>query len=211
MHRIKLLGAVGALMFSSLASAQTTFVCGTVACTAFTGTPTGIDDLVVDGNAYDLTFTHTLTPSPFAFSYDASTPGQPVSGVDAGNALGAFYGTQGNPNPGLNYPGGYFVTAYQPSGAPGIFDYDVVGTFTGSYTPTLVAADGGSTFYGPAATVFVSTLEGSSPCAAIACIHWTPINNSAPEISPASALSALTLLVGSILVLRGRRPGQHAA
>lgn len=35
----------------------------------------------------------------------------------------------------------------------------------------------------------------------------TPSAVAAPEISPASATTALALLVGSILVLRGRRAG----
>jgi hypothetical protein len=34
-------------------------------------------------------------------------------------------------------------------------------------------------------------------------INVTPV--AAPEISPASAMAAITLLVGSIVVLRGRR------
>ena len=46
----------------------------------------------------------------------------------------------------------------------------------------------------------VAAAAGASvlPCAAAACVL-------APEIDPASAASALTLLAGSLMVLRGRR------
>lgn len=45
----------------------------------------------------------------------------------------------------------------------------------------------------------MDVVSGSSPG------HWTVTTTTAPEIDPASAASALTLLLGGLLVLRGRR------
>jgi hypothetical protein len=217
MHMVKLMAAFGALMFSSLGLAQTTFECGTVACSAFGNQPiTGIDNLVVDGEHFDLTFSNTVQALPFQFSDYASAAGQPLTGVDAANALNAFYATQQGPNPQDDGPGILakvggvevdifdIVTAYQPTSKPGIFNVDLTEPLLGlPYQPVLEANQ-------PNSGVFAESGVEGAPCNV--CTIWTPISAKAvPEISPSLAISALTLLVGCIIVLRGRRSGQRAS
>jgi hypothetical protein len=215
MQRIKLLGALVALTFSGVGFAQTTLECGNVACAGndpseeLYGTATGIDNIVVDGNTFDVTFTHTLPSSPpFLVSNYASAPGQPLTGVDAANALESFLATQLEPSPNLVGGGPSIVTAFGVDPTTGVFSYDVVHTFFLSvyvpYKPVSVVPDEST---GPIA-LFTGSANGNL-CPAAICTVWTPIS-AAPEISPASALSALTLLLGGILVLRGRRPVQLA-
>jgi hypothetical protein len=224
MQGIKLLGALAALMFSGVGFAQATFECGNTACVGndpleewATGMITGINDLVVDGDAFDVTFTHTLpSSSSFAFSYDAAAPGQPLTGVDAANALQSFWATQLEPSPALVGAGPVLMTAYQYDPTTGTLSFDAAATFFQSvyvpYTPVSIAPNGGGDYPGlPVAADQRNISAISNACLPLICTVWTPINaNAAPEISPASALSALTLLLGSILVLRGRRPGQLA-
>jgi hypothetical protein len=211
MHMVKVLAALGVLTLSNLALAQTHLECGNVACTGndpveevAAGTATGINDIVVDGDAFNVTFTHTLPSlSPFVFSNDAAAPGQPLTGVDAANALQSFLVTQLEPSPQLVAPGPSLITAFQENPTTGIISYDVANTFFNSvdvpFTPVSVAG-------GPGSPVSVTTLGGG-----LATI-WTPINAiAAPEISPASAPAGLTLLLGCLALLRGRRPGQPAA
>jgi hypothetical protein len=212
MHMVKVLAALGVLTLSNLALAQTHFECGNVACTSndpleivADGTATGINDIVVDGDAFNVTFTHTLpSSSPFVFSNEAAAPGQPLTGVDAANALESFLATQLEPSPLLVGGGPDLVTAFQENPTTGDFTFVVASTFFNSvdvpYTPVSVAANGlGS-------PVSVTTFGGG-----LATI-WTPINAiAAPEIDPTSAASGLTLLLGGLVVLRGRRPGQRAA
>ena len=203
-------------MLSGTALAQATFVCGTAACSAFgTGVITGIDNLVVGGEAYDVTFSDTTKGSPFAFSYDATSGGAPT-GVAAANALDAFYATQQGPYPQADGPGILaqvqglgvveafgFVTAYQATSTPGVVMADITQPFLGiSLPPTLVAADAGDGTSG-ATSVVVS--HDSSKCFAI-CTVWTPVSaQKAPELGTSSAIAALTLLLGGVAVLKGRR------
>jgi hypothetical protein len=203
MNIVKHLAAIGALTLSSLAVAQTHFECGTVACSAFGSAPiTAIDDVVVDGHYFDVTFSNTQG-STFAFSQNASTPGNPPTGIDAANALDAFYATQKGPNWQDDGPGIYaqvggvdtevfnIVTAFAPTKTPGVTNIDITEPFLGiSYPGEVEAISVSSRFL----------------CSSLAtCTVWTPV--SAPEISPVSTASALTLLLGSLAVLRGRRRG----
>jgi hypothetical protein len=218
MQIARLLGSVVALTVSSYALAQTHFECGTVSCSAFgSGVITAIDDLVVDGHAFNVTFTSTPT-STFLFSSHTSAPGQPLTGVDAANALDAFYSTQQGPVPQDDGPGIYakiagvahpeeiydFVTAYQATSRPGIVEVDMTEPFLGGgyHGPTLVAPNVGDDL--PVAGGGPVVTEVGNPCTFGVCLVWTPIK-AAPEISPASTTAALTLLLGSLVVLRGRR------
>jgi hypothetical protein len=221
MQIAKLIGSVVALTLSSHALAQTHFECGAVACSAFgSGVITAIDDVVVDGKAFNVTFTSTPT-STFLFSSHTAAPGQPLTGVDAANALDAFYSTQQGPVPQDDGPGIFarvagvagpeeifnFVTAYQATSKPGIVEVDITEPFLGGgyqNGPTLVAPNVGDA--GPVAGggPVVTELEAKNPCSFGTCLVWTPIK-AAPEISPAPTTAALTLLLGSLVVLRGRR------
>jgi hypothetical protein len=221
MHKVKLIAALGALTLSSLALADTThFECGAVACSAFGSQPiTGIDNVVVDGDHFNVTFSNTQDTT-FSFSSLASASGQHLTGVDAANALDAFYATQQGPIPQDDGPGIFaqvggvdqevfnLVTAYQASSTPGIFNLDVTQPFLGGgYNgPTLVAPDVGDN--SPAAGQGPVVTHAQSICFGT-CTVWTPI--AAPEISLVSASSELTLLLGCLVVLRGRRPVQRAA
>jgi hypothetical protein len=212
MHMVKVLAALGVLTLSNLALAQTHLECGNVACTSTDpveivtdGTATGINDIVVNGDAFNVTFTKTLpSSSPFVFSQDAAAPGQPLTGVDAANALQSFLVTQLEALPQLTAPGPSIVTAFQENPTTGVISYDVANTFFNDvelpFTPVSVAGGFG-------AQVSVTTFSGNQ----LATI-WTPINAiAAPEIDPSSAASGLTLLLGGLVVVRGRRPGQRAA
>jgi hypothetical protein len=220
MHMVKLIAALGALTLSSLALADTHFECGTVACSAFGNQPiTAIDNVVVDGDHFNVTFSNTQDTT-FAFSSFAAASGQPLTGVDAANALDAFYATQKGPIPQDDGPGIFakvggvdeevfnLVTAYHASSTPGIFNLDVTQPFLGGgYNgPTHVAPDVGDN--SPAAGQGPVVTHAESVCFGT-CTVWTRV--AAPEISPVSAPSALTLLLGSLVVLRGRRPAQRAA
>jgi hypothetical protein len=225
MQRIKLLAALGALMFSSLASAQTTFECGSVACpganpwnlalvyAGATGSEiTGINDLKVGGHLFDVSFTATApTSSPFVLSRTTAAPGQPLTGVDAGNAISAFYGALLPPYGGYHItgdPGAAFITAFAPAGSLSTAYFgatelwDVAETLVGGgAVPTKVFGNNGFN----ANNQHIVDNNGNE----VYYTSWTPI--AAPEIDPVSATSALTLLFGGLAVLRGRRPAQRSA
>jgi hypothetical protein len=210
MHMVKLLAALGALMFSSLAFAQTAFECGSVACVGVTPWDTtditGINDLNVHGHLFDVSFTTTApASSPFVLSQTAAAPGQPLTGIDAGNAIANFYAAQLPP-----YANGYdiggdqgpaFITAFGPAGAlSGEFFgstelFDAVQTVVGGDGTGNVAlvAPGGYSFN---ERQVVNAQYGFDYTV------WKPI--AAPEIDPTSAASGLTLLLGGLAVLRGR-------
>jgi hypothetical protein len=208
MHMVKLLAALGALTFSSLGVAGTTFVCGSVACSAFGNMPiTGINDLVVDGDHFNVAFSNTQDKT-FSFSSYAAASGQPLTGIDAGNALDAFYATQKGPIPQDDGPGIIaqiggvdvnvfnIVTAYQTTSTPGVVNVDFTEPFLGITLP-------------PGTGVSAQQVGSGFLCSAFAaCTVWTPV--AAPEISPVSAASGLTLLLGCLAVLRGRRPVRRA-
>jgi hypothetical protein len=220
MHIVKLFATVAALIFSGAALADASFVCGPVPCSAFgTGVITGIDDLVVDGDHFDVTFSHAQD-STFAFSYFSSLPGQTVTGVDAANALDAFYDTQHGPIPQDDGPGIIasvdgvtsvvfnIVTAVGPTSSDGVVAADITEPFLGgvNHGPISVAPDAGDGSPGPGQVV-VSHANSAGLCSFATCTKWTLI--SAPEVSPSSAISALTLLLGILVVLRGRRRPSH--
>jgi len=209
MHMVKLCAALGALTLSSLALADTHFECGTIACSAFGNQPiTGIDNVVVDGEYFNVAFSDTQN-TPFVFSSTAAGSGQPLTGVDAANALDAFYATQLGPIPQDDGPGIIakiggvdttvfnIVTAYKTTSTPGLLDIDITEPFLGISLP---AGSG----------VSVEQVDKGFLCSSFAtCTVWTPVT--APEISPVSAPAGLTLLLGCLAVLRGRRSGQRAA
>jgi hypothetical protein len=207
MHIFKLLAALSALTFCNLALGQTTFVCGSVACSAFGNLPiTGIDNLVVDGDHFNMAFSNTQD-STFAFSNYVSAAGKPLTGVDAANAINAFYATQQGPIPQDDGPGisalvgGVVVeifnitTAFQATSRPGVFNVDFTEPFLGfPYHPVIEANQPNGE------VVAVSGI--SIPCVG-GCTVWKPV--AAPEISTGSTTAALTLLLGSLAVMRGRR------
>jgi hypothetical protein len=214
MHIVKLLASIAALtLSSSLALADTHFECGTVACSAFGNLPiTGIDNVVVDGDHFNVTFSNTQD-STFAFSNYIAASGHPLTGVDAANALNAFYATQQGPIPQDDGPGIiakvggvdvevlYIETAYQATGTPGIFNVDLTEPSLGFPYQTVLEANQQNSE--------VIAVSGVGSRCLVTCTVWTPI--AAPEISSVSAPAGLTLLLGSLLVLLGRRPAQRAA
>ncbi len=225
------IGVCGSLAFSGLADAQAYFECGAAACGAsvtpwsiaayYAGKPdsptplyTGIDDLNVRGDLFDVTFTTTAPrSSPFGLSSSVAAPGQPLTGVDAGNALGAFYGSLQPPYGG---PGGYgiagdpgpaFVTAFAPAGklsaqyfgATELWDVaeTTVGVGSGR-TPVF-----GNNDYSPSGPL-VSNFGNE-----VFYTTWTPAT--VPEIDATFAGGGLALMVCGLAVLQGRRPQRLAA
>jgi hypothetical protein len=220
MHIVKVLTSVAVLLLSKEALAATSFECGTVSCSAFgSAVITGIDNIAVGGSLYDVTFSRSQDTT-FAFSNSVAGAGQALTGVDAANALNSFYGTQVPPGPGGVGPGILasvdgvtmevfnLVTAYQASKTtPGAVDFDLTTPFLGApYTPVQTAPELGS---GGSSLVSVAHASAGNQCSAGACTVWTKVA-AAPEISALSAPAAVTLLLGSLAVLRGRRPRRRA-
>src|SRR6516164_3446143 len=125
---IKMLAPLVALALGNLALADTHFECGTVACSAFgSAVITAIDDVVVGGEHFNVTFSNLMQSTTFQFSSKTAAPGHPLTGVDAANALDAFYATQQGPVPQDDGPGivamvdgvstnvFYLETAFRPS------------------------------------------------------------------------------------------------
>jgi hypothetical protein len=205
MNSFKILAALGALTLGSQAFAQTHFECGTVACSAFGSAPiTAIDDVVVGGERFDVTFSNKQDTT-FAFSQFPSTTGHPLTGIDAAYALDAFYATQKGPNPFDDGPGIYaqvngvdtevfdLVTAFGTTKTPGITNVDVTEPFLGIAAPNAQASKVSSGFL----------------CSSFAtCTVWTRVPAAAPEMSHVSTPSALIMLLGFLAVLRGRRAGK---
>jgi hypothetical protein len=212
---IKILVPLVALTVSNFALADTHFECGTVACSAFgSSVITAIDDVVVGGEHFKVTFSNLMQGTTFSFSSHAAGPGQPLTGVDAANALDAFYATQQGPIPQDDGPGiwrrltGSLATSFflkrhsshpvRPGSSISISpnpSWDSPFQARYSQLPMWVTAcrvpEGG-----PVVTHAGRVCFGTFTV-------WTRV--AAPEISPASASSGLTLLLGSLVVLRGRR------
>ncbi len=226
MHMAKLLVALAALSFSTLVDAQAYFECGSVACPganpwnlavvyagATTSEITGINDLNVGGDFFDVSFTATApTSSPFVLSQATGAAGQPLTGVDAGNAISAFYGALLPPYSGgydiTGDPGAAFITAFAPAGSlsTNYFGatelWDVAETSVGGgAVPTNVFGNNGFS----ANNKSIVSNNGNEVYYTV----WTPI--AAPEIDPGSTMSAMTLLFGGLVVLRGRRPARRKA
>jgi hypothetical protein len=214
MRIIKPVAALAAFMFSSFALAQTSFECSGVACVGVTPWDTteitGIDDLNVRGDLFDVSFTTTAPAfSLFVLSQTAAVPGQPLTGIDAGNAIANFYAAQLPP-----YAGGYyiagdqgpaFITAFGPAGA-------LSGEFFGSTelfdaVQTVVGANG----TGNVALVTPGGYTSNDRLVVNAQYGfdytvWKPITPvAAPEIDPASATGAITLLFGALAMVRPRK------
>jgi hypothetical protein len=224
MHMGKLLVALGALSFSTLVNAQAYFECGTVACPGanpwnlalvYDGTTgseiTGINDLNVGGHLFDVSFTASApSSSPFMLSQTTAAAGQPLNGVNAGNAISAFYGALLPPYAGgydiAGDPGPAFITAFAPAGASSAKYFGATQLWNvaetsvgGGAMPTNVFGNNGLSAGGQQ----IVDNNGDE----IYYTKWTPI--AAPEMDPTSAASGLTLLLGGVLVLRGRRAGQR--
>jgi lipoprotein-anchoring transpeptidase ErfK/SrfK len=205
MNSFKIFAALGALTLSSHALAQAHFECGTVACSAFGSAPiTAIDDVVVGGARFDVTFSNTQDTT-FAFSQLPSTTGHPLTGMDAADALDAFYATQKGPNLYDEGPGIYaqvngvdtevynLVTAFGTTKTPGVTNIDMTQPFLGLTNPNAQALQ----------------VTSSALCSSLAtCTVWTRIPAAAPEMSNVSTASALIMLLGFLAVLRGRRAGK---
>jgi hypothetical protein len=128
-----------------------------------------------------------------------------LTGVDAANALDAFFATQIEP-PDLEGFGPTIETAFQIDPTTGLVSNDITSSLFNivsvPYTPVSVVT---------AYTSPIQVITAVPGCAGL-CTVWTPIAHmTAPEISPASMPAALTLLFGSLAVLRGRRPPKSAA
>jgi hypothetical protein len=204
MNIVKIFAALGALTLGSQALAQTHFECGTVACSAFGTAPiTAIDDVVVGGEHFDVTFSNRQDTT-FAFSQFPSMTGHPLTGIDAAYALDSFYATQKGPNVFDDGPGIYaqvngvdtevldLVTAFGTTKTPGIINVDITEPFLGIAAPNAQA---------------LQVSSGYLCSSGATCTVWTRIPASAPEISPVARSSALTMLLGFLAVLRGRRAG----
>jgi lipoprotein-anchoring transpeptidase ErfK/SrfK len=205
MNSFKILAALGALTISSQALAQAHFECGTVACSAFGSAPiTAIDDVVVGGERFDVTFSNTQDTT-FAFSQLPSMTGHHLTGIDAADALDAFYATQKGPNLYDEGPGIYaqvngvdtevynLVTAFGTTKTPGLTNIDMTQPFLGLTNPNAQALQ----------------MTSGALCSSLAtCTVWTRIPAAAPEMSPVSTASALIMLLGFLAVLRGRRAGK---
>jgi hypothetical protein len=211
---------VMAALISGSAMAQPTFECGSVACPGANpwnlelvyggATPTeitGIDDLKVDGHLFDVTFTNTApTTSPFVLSTSTAAAGKPLTGVDAGNAISAFYGALLPPYSGgydiAGDPGPAFITAFGPAGSSSTKYFgatelwDVAETSVGGgAVPTKIFGNNGYDSNG----LRIVDNNGNE----VFYTSWTAVT--APEIDPLSTASALALLFGGLAVLRGAR------
>ncbi len=203
--------ALGALTLGGLVHASAYLECGSVACSGASNNPfnvavTGVDDLNVGGRLYDVSFASTQpASSPFVFSSNAAAPGQSLTGIDAGNAISAFYGALKPPYgdyPFAGDPGPAFITAFAPSGA-------VSGKYFGATTLWDVAET--SVGGGPVpAQVFGNNGFNASGQSIVDnngdelyYTKWTAV--AAPEMDPNVLGSGLALLVGGMAILRGRR------
>jgi hypothetical protein len=215
MQTVKLFAALGALSFSALVNAQAYLECGAAACAPninavfFVGEVTGINDLRVGGDVFDVSFNSTApTSSPFVLSQTTAAAGHPLTGVDAGNAISAFYGALPPPYGGYDItgdPGPAFITGFAPAGSSSTNYFgatelwDVAETSVGGgAVPTKVFGNNGFGANGQ------SILDNGGN--EVFYTKWTPI--AAPEMDPSSATTALALLFGGLAVLRGRRPAR---
>lgn len=214
MQLLTISAALGALTFGSLAHASAYLECGSVACTGnqpFSTAVTGVDDLSVDGHLYDVIYTNTQpASSPFMFANNAAPPGQPLTGINAGNALSAYYGALQPPYGGYNIPGDpgpAFITAFAPSGAASAAYFgatvlwDVAETSVGGGgVPTQVFGNNGFSSNNQR----IVDNNGNQ----IYYTKWTAI--AAPELDANFVGSGLALLAGGLVVLGGRRPQRLA-
>jgi hypothetical protein len=191
---------------------QAYLMCGTVACAPnindvfFVGVVTGIDDLNVGGDLFDVAFMSTApVTSPFVLSDSTAGPGQPLTGIDAADAISEVYALLVPPfgsYPLGGDPGPAFITAFEPAGSlsseyfGATTLWDVAQTIVGgtakpgqvfgnngfSTSPGVLSDNGGNEIY---------------------YTTWTPI--AAPEIDPNATASGVALLLGGLAILRGRK------
>jgi len=179
---------------------QAYFVCPNGPCTdtydaAFGPTP--IDDIKLGGGYWDVTWSITPPPtSPFVLSATAAAPGQPLTGVDAANALDQFFDTIPPP---VHYccadVGEQAITAFAPGAAPG------------SGTPFLADVAVPTPGYG-AQTEYTNVFEiGGDANGQAEYTIWTPVAppTHVPELSGTGLGGAAAMLAFGIAFLRGRR------
>ncbi len=190
---------------------------GAVACASHSQAPfggaTGINDIIVGGDLFDVTFTETApVTSPFVLSSTTATPGQPLTGIDAGSAIATFYGTLLPPYGSYAIGGDQgpaFITAFGPAGSlsseftpfgdqPVTELYDIIQTNVGADYGNNVAEAGNDDFR-EAGDGVSAVGQGGGPF----FTTWTPI--AAPEVDSRFAGSGLTLLIGGLAMLQGRR------
>lgn len=230
----KLVWGLAIALLSEMALAQVNMEsqayleCGNVACDVHSNAPfagaTGINDLNVDGDLFDVSFMGTApATSPFVLSSSTAAPGQPITGVDAAEAISLYYGALEPPFLG-GYPyagdqGPIFITSFGPAGSlSSVFTqfgeqpvtelYDAVQTYVGG------DYNAGGNFYnvaeaGTQGNSFsdLRTASGAGPFNAesnpVLYTTWTPI--AAPEIDLSSGSTGIALLLGGIAVQRGRQ------
>jgi len=209
-----------ALLGAALATAPVgAFATPTFATGSTLSDPTGVDALVVDGTTYDVSFS--------SVSYNAEFPSSPTflgnsSGAgDAADSLAVAFSALGVT--GIDDVACGYTSACQVN-IPFAFD-------SSNPTPSVAYQWIGECNYsatsGCAASPWSSSTTTSSTGGVLAAVplpvnvyqgppwevanytavwaNFTPVTaNAAPEIDPASASSALALLVGGLVVLRGR-------
>jgi len=221
------LGLCGSASLGGLVNAranpesQAYLECGSAACGTHSQAPygaaTGIDDLNVGGDLFDVTFTSAPPVSPFVLSSTRAAPGQPLTGINAADAIEKFYGSLLPPYG--DYPiagdqGPAFITAFGPAGSlgakyGGVAElFDIVQTNVGAGFYKNSVAEAGN----PTGTNYYVTGDGHAivPPAGGGAFYttWTPVRT--PELDPSVAGGGLALLVGGIVVLRGRRAQRQA-
>jgi len=188
---------------------QAYFVCGNGPCTDTYGAaygPTPIDDIKLGGGYWDVTWSTTQpATSPFVLSTTTAKPGQPLTGIDAANALDAFYDRIPRPTGYCcNDVGEQAITAFGPGG-PGVY----LGPNSLSY-----AADVASPYPGYGATAeYVGHLGnqigwiGPGANSAGEYTIWTPVAapTHVPELDATGLGGAAAMLAFGIALLRGRR------
>jgi hypothetical protein len=173
---------------------------GTLTLTGTAGAP---------GSLLDFTFTVSGLPAPDSFSGSLVPFGgsgdeycSPIAGCVTLDVLnGAVTGATANLNDEV-YNGPSDTVSITPTGV--VFDSILApppAGGTGCSAPTQVSyGPSGGTYVGPTVNDCTVTAAGVGPGT------WSdPPANSAPEISAASAPSAITLLIGALLVLCGRK------
>jgi hypothetical protein len=146
-----------------------------------------------------------LSPSTPVFLSTASTV--PCSYAPLGACIGILSdnGTVTGATVGFDqyaYGGPYSTLSIQPGG-----DF---ATFTGPYDavgpcPTLVENVSPGVFTYSGKTISPCTVQSANSAPGQWTVSSTSLSSSAPEIDPASAISAFTLLSGGLAVIRARR------
>lgn len=216
--------SIALILVTGTANAQAYLECGSVACAPNSGTVyfvgagevTGINDLNVDGDLFDVTFTTTEpATSPFVLSSSTAAPGQPITGIDAADAISAVYGSL--PPPYGGYPiagdqGPVIITSFGPAGSLSeeftqFGEQPVTELYDAAQTNVGVDYHNDAEVGTPGSFALLRTASGSSPINAVAnevaYTIWTPI--AAPEVDLNSAASGVALLLGGLAVLRGRK------